>query len=124
MHDNPSRDELRTRWLEVARAREGNVAAIAHVSQQLLEIRARIRRDLETPWLEEQGSIADLQARVKCLSELIVQDVSTQEELGSQVEAGLAITATLRSVLMDMGRQGLDVSDLLTRLDQILPREA
>lgn len=60
---------------------------------------------------------------MKHLGELLLQDVSAQEELGSQFEAGLASTATLRSVLTDMGRQGLDVSDLLTGLDQVLPHE-
>ena len=123
MQENHSRDDLRIRLLEVARAREGNAAALARVSQQLLEIRARTRRDLEVPWPKGEGSTVGWQARVKHLGELLLQDVDTQEELGSQVEAGLAITATLRSVLMEMHRQGLDVSDLLTRLDQILPRE-
>ena len=124
MRSEPPFEDLRTRLLEVARAREGNAAAIAHVTQQLLEIRARIRRDLETPWPEGESSTVEWQARVNHVDELLLQDVSAQEELASQFEAGLAITATLRSVLMDMGRKGLDVSDVLSRLDQILPHEA
>ena len=110
--------------LEIARAREGNAASIVHVSQQVLQTRAAIRHDLETSWSEGQGSTAERQAGVRHLGELILQDLSAQEELASQIEAGLAITARLRSVLVDIQDQGLGVSDVLTRLDQILPREA
>lgn len=124
MRSDSSRDDLRRRLLEVARAREGNAAAIGHVSQQLLEIRAVIRHDLETPWPEGRSSTAERQERVKHLAELLLQDLSAQEEVGSQFEAGLAITARLRSVVRHLRNQGLDVSDVLTRLDQILPHEA
>lgn len=124
MQCDPSPDDLRTRLLEIACARARNAAAIVHATQQLFEIRGVIRRDLEPSCPEGQSSTVEWQAQLKHLDELLLQDVSIQEELGSQIEAGLAITVTLQSVLMDMHGQGLDVSDLLTRIDQILPREA
>lgn len=119
-----SADDLRARLLEIARAREGNAEAIRRVSQQLLQLRVEIRDRLENPWPEARSSPAGWQERVKHLGELILQDVSAQEELGSQIEAGLAITVALRSVLIDMRNQRLDVSEVLARLDQILPHGA
>ena len=119
-----SADHLRARLLEIARAREGNAEAMRRVSQQLLQLRVVIRDRLEIPWPEARSSPAVWQECVKHLGELILQDLSAQEELGSQIEAGLAITVALRSVLMDMRNQGLDMSEVLARLDQILPHEA
>jgi hypothetical protein len=49
------------------------------------------------------------------LDALLLQDVDGPEELGSQFEAGLAITATLRSALMDIrieSRMGVPVAVL------------
>ena len=124
MRADASNDDLQTRLLEIARAREGNAEAIRRVSQQLLQLRVEIRDRLENPWPEARSSPAGWQERVKHLGELILQDVSAQEELGSQIEAGLAITVALRSVLIDMRNQRLDVSEVLARLDQILPHGA
>jgi hypothetical protein len=97
---------------------------MTRVIQQLLEIRAAIRHNLETPWPEGRDSTAERQELMRGLGELIQQELSAQEELGSQFGASIAITERMRSLVTDMRNEGLDVSDVLSRIDQILQHEA
>jgi hypothetical protein len=124
MRIDSSPEDLRTRLLEIAHTRELNAETMARVVQQLLEIRAVIRHNLETPWPEGQDSTAKRRELMRGLGALFQQDLSAQEELGSQFGAGIAITERMRSVVKDMRNEGVDVSDVLSRIDQILLHEA